>query len=375
MAFGPSTVLPRACHRSRLKAWAPRPIISTGAAGPVRALAGSPEAVAMRQAILGVCVWLVAGWATADQPAGPAPDARAAIERGLAFLTNDALAWKSAHNCVSCHHAALVIWALRESEHRGFAVDRPVLAELTRWLAESGDGKTGTPRPASAPHALSSKAVYFALGLGADPEPDPIAQEALKHFCTTIESEQTDDGSWSSWPETRPPMDGHCDENMTALAAMALAPLAAGGDEAAKAARDRAVGWLAAAKADDDPRSISMRLVLWRRLGRPAADWEPLVQKIRERQNADGGWSQTPEMASDAWATGQALYSLAHADVKPDDPAIVRGRGFLAATQREDGSWPMTSRPLKPDGGGAKNLIPITGAGAAWAVLGLVRSR
>ena len=118
-----------------------------------------------------------------------------------------------------------------------------------------------------------------------------------------------------------------------------------------------------------------MRLVVWRRLGRPAEEWEPLVRRIKERQNADGGWSQTPEMESDAWATGQALYALAHADVKADDPAIERGRAFLVRTQREDGSWPMTSRPVnKPGGTGAKNLIPIIGAGSAWGVLGLVRS-
>jgi hypothetical protein len=79
-------------------------------------------------------------------------------------------------------------------------------------------------------------------------------------------------------------------------------------------------------------------------------------------------------MASDAWATGQALYALAHAGVKPDDAAVARGQAFLVKTQREDGSWPMTSRPTAPGGKGARSLIPITGAGSAWAVLGLVRS-
>ena len=133
--------------------------------------------------------------------------------------------------------------------------------------------------------------------------------------------------------------------------------------------------WLVETKTDDDPQSIALRLVLWQRLGRPASEWEPLVQRIRERQNADGGWSQTPEMPSDAWATGQALYALAHAGLKSDDPAVERAQAFLIKTQRDDGSWPMTSRPTKPGGEGSKSLIPITGAGSAWAVMGLVRSR
>jgi hypothetical protein len=34
----------------------------------------------------------------------------------------------------------------------------------------------------------------------------------------------------------------------------------------------------------------------------------------------------------------------------------------------------MRSRPVKPGGKGSTSLIPITGAGSAWAVLGLVRS-
>ena len=79
-------------------------------------------------------------------------------------------------------------------------------------------------------------------------------------------------------------------------------------------------------------------------------------------------------MPSDAWATGQTLYALAHAGAQRDEPVITRAREFLLKSQRDDGSWPMTSRPAKPSGEGSKSLIPITGAGSAWAVLGLVKS-
>lgn len=298
----------------------------------------------------------------------------ATIERGLSFLVNDALAWKARHNCVSCHHAALVVWSLREAKQSGHAVDEPVLAELTKWLAESGDGKTGVTRPAAVPKALNVKAVWFALALGADPRPDTVARNGLLRLVSTVREDQTANGSWASWPDTRPPMFGNSDESMTALATLALLPAAEGGDAAARSARDQGVRWLAETQSDDDPQSVAMRLVLWKRLGRPAAEWEPLARRIRERQNPDGGWSQAKGMASDAWATGQALYALAHAGVKSGEPASVRAQEFLMSTQREDGSWPMTSRPTTPGGSGAPGLIPITGAGSAWAVLGLVRS-
>jgi hypothetical protein len=304
-----------------------------------------------------------------------APEVNTTIDRGLAFLAKDALAWKAEHDCASCHHAGLVIWAMREAKQRGHAVDEPVLADLTRWVAESGDGKTGVPRPADRPKAMNTKALSFALALGADAQPDAVAQAGLRRMLETIKGDQADDGSWVAWPETRPPIFGPSDDTATAMATLALLPGAAAGDAAATAARDKGVTWLARSKTDDDPQSVAMRLVLWQRLGRPAGEIEPLVRRIKERQNADGGWSQAPDMPSDAWATGQALYALAHTGSTSDDPAVARGRAFLARTQREDGSWPMTSRPIKPGGEGSKSLIPITGAGSAWAVLGLVRSR
>jgi hypothetical protein len=317
-------------------------------------------------------VLAAAAWCQETPP--QAADVAAAIDRGLGFLVKDALAWKKEHNCASCHHAALVIWCLREAKGRGHAVDEPVLAELTKWMAEAGSGKFGMARPASAPHAASPKAIYFALALGTNPEPDEASRKGMALLLETVKSEQMDNGSWSTWPDTRPPLFGSSDESLTLLAALALLP-AAGGDESAKAAFDKATQWLGATKSDDDPQSVALRLVLSSRLGRPAEELQPLATRIKERQNADGGWSQTAEMPSDAWASGQALYALACAGTKADDPAIQRGQAFLLRSQRDDGGWPMTSRPTRPGGEGAKNLVPITGGGSAWAALGLVRSR
>ena len=297
-----------------------------------------------------------------------------AIDRGVAFLVKDALAWKSQYKCASCHHASLVIWSMREAERRGNHVDTAFLVELTKWVAESGDGKTGVKRPAGVPQALNSKAVHFALGLEADPTPDAVSKKGIKLLLKTVETDQTQDGSWKAWPETRPPIFGDSDESMTALATLAVLPAAGAGDPVAKAARDGGVRWLVNTKSDDDPQSIAMRLVLWRRLGRPAEEWTPLVERIRSRQNTDGGWSQAENMPSDAWATGQALYALAHVGLGTDNRMITRAQAFLINTQRSDGSWPMTSRPLKPGGRGATSLVPITGAGTAWAVIGLARS-
>lgn len=315
---------------------------------------------------------IVPAAACAQEPEKKPSKIDAAIERGLAFLAKDALAWKKKHNCVSCHHAALVIWATHEAKARGHAVDEPVLAELTKWSAESGDGKTSLPRPKEIPKALNVKPVWFALALSADRKPDAVTQKGLKLLLKTVAADQLDNGGWASWPETRPPIFGNSDDSMTALATLAL--LSDTGDQS-RSARDKAIAWLDKNKSDDDPQSVAMRLVVFVRIGRPEKHWRPLLKRIRDRQNADGGWSQAKDMPSDAWATGQALYAMAQAGVTAKDSTIERGHEFLIKTQRADGSWPMTSRPTKPGGDGSDSLIPITGAGSSWAVLGLVRSR
>jgi hypothetical protein len=77
---------------------------------------------------------------------------------------------------------------------------------------------------------------------------------------------------------------------------------------------------------------------------------------------------------SDAFATGQTLYVLSLAGCTGERAEVRRGIDFLVATQKADGSWPMTSRST-PDGspGGAKLLTPITCAASSWATLALAR--
>jgi hypothetical protein len=48
---------------------------------------------------------------------------------------------------------------------------------------------------------------------------------------------------------------------------------------------------------------------------------------------------------------------------------IQRGRNFLAAQQRPDGSWPATTRP--PGGDSYAQLVSTTG----WATLALLATR
>jgi squalene cyclase len=65
-------------------------------------------------------------------------------------------------------------------------------------------------------------------------------------------------------------------------------------------------------------------------------------------QRRDGGWAQNPNLASDAYATGESLWALREAGVlSVSDPAYQRGVKFLLSTQWEDGSWYVRSRAVK----------------------------
>ena len=114
---------------------------------------------------------------------------------------------------------------MHETKARGHAVDEPLLAELTASIS-AGEGKTGVPRPPEVPDAFNTKALYFAQGLIADPQPNDAARQGLARFRTTLEDDQTAEGKWASWPETRPPIFGHSDETATILAVLALLPAA-----------------------------------------------------------------------------------------------------------------------------------------------------
>jgi squalene-hopene/tetraprenyl-beta-curcumene cyclase len=318
-----------------------------------------------RLAAVLILVVLPVGAAAAD----PVPNLKETINRGLTFLAKDNLAWKEKRQCAECHHAPFTIWALSEGKKQGYAVDERALAELTAWAV----AKDLPARTAAKQERIDLNEAPLLLALGVEAGDAKGTQDGLKKLLASVLSDQGKDGSWKLSYEFRPI--GSSPEALTTLALLALAaPNAPDMDPEGKAAREKGLKWLRAADSDDEPQAAALRLILWRRLGLPAAEWGPLVTKLRGAQNADGGWGQTGGAKSDAYATGQALYALAGAGAQPGDEAVRKGQSLLAKSQREDGGWAMVSRAIMRDGKPPKNLDPITHAGSAWAVLGLVRS-
>jgi hypothetical protein len=208
---------------------------------------------------------------------------------------------------------------------------------------------------------------------------DVVSADELKRVAGHLVRHQEADGSWawSSAPaQNRPPPVFESDEIATRWVMAALASQVPADPKAKSDVRDartKGAAWLAKTTPSDTTQALAVRLLGSALTEEPARELMPLTDQVLGRQSADGGWGQLAGAASDGYATGQALYALALAGVPNDRAEVRRGVAFLVRTQKDDGSWPMTPR-ANPGAHPAKNPVPITYFGSAWATLGLLRS-
>ena len=332
-------------------------------------------------------------------------DAKAAIDKGLAYLAKEAVTWKAERKCASCHHAPFAIWSLNEAAKLGYAVDQKALAEVAAWVVAKDNPAKVFPNPPPKPEnpaaetpkhetppaegaepqktsepekpqpeiTLNQAILMLALGFEAGEIKDDLAREGLAKMLSMLLDQQRPDGSWGITYVWEPI--GSTPDVLTGLALLSLnSPTAPDLGERGQMARNKGLAYFEAANADPSLQRLALKLLLWRRLKRPADEQEKIVEQIVALQNADGGFSQNKELASDGYATGQTLYALADAGVPSDHPAVAKARAFLVKGQDAGGSWVMSSRPGGPGGKSAKNVAPITYVGTAWAVMGLMRS-
>lgn len=316
----------------------------------------------------------------AEPPAVVTPErARQAAGRGLDFLRADAEKWRKEHSCSTCHHGTMTVWALAEAKSRGYDVPADTLADAVKWTKERLD-RIDLPRDTRPGWSmLSTPALYLAVMAAALPKQDAVTADELKRIAGHLVRHQETDGSWawSSAPaQNRPPPVFESDEIATRLAMAALAAQVPADPKAKSEVRDartKGAAWLAKTTPSDTTQALAIRLLVQALAGEPAKGLKPATDQLLIRQNADGGWGQLAGATSDGYATGQALYALALAGVPGDRTEVRRGVAFLVRTQKDDGSWPMTPR-AHPGAHPAKNPVPITYFGSAWATMGLMRS-
>jgi mono/diheme cytochrome c family protein len=142
---------------------------------------------------------------------------------------------------------------------------------------------------------------------------------------------------------------------------------------------ERGRRWLWKVKAQTNEEAVFQLLGLhW--AGEPAEKLTDLARALLRMQRKDGGWAQLPMLDSDAYATGQALYTLAQAVKYPvTDLGWQHGLRFLLERQEDDGTWHVARRafPFQPtmaSGFPHHRDSWISAAATSWAVLAMTRA-
>ena len=300
-----------------------------------------------------------AGSAHADGPGKPVAaaalvppeEARKAIDRGLAFLDSDAEKWRTERHCATCHHGTMTVWALSEAKSQGYAVAAETLADVTKWTKERLENidKPRDTRPGW--NMVSTPAVYLAVMAQAVPAQDAVSPDDLKRIAGHLRRHQEADGSWA-WSlapaKNRPPPVFESDEVVTLMAYVALGPHVPA-DPASRLARDgrqRALAWLE--KTKPRPQHAGHGLGLFRdvQAGKTPKELEPGDRPApcpADTRTAAGARTRTSPATP--YATGQALYFL-EPGRRAQGPGARSGAVWRSWSpdQKEDGSWPMTSR-------------------------------
>jgi squalene cyclase len=257
---------------------------------------------------------------------------------------------------------------------QGLAVDEGIALGQRRGIAAYAETNRERNLQGLGIAGGSDTAGYILLGLAAENWPADPATDAMARY---LKGRQNADGAWLPFGG-RPPLEGsRIQGTATAIRALrvyAPRPQRAEYDKAVQ----RAADWLAQAQpTTNEDRSFQILGLGW------ADSKQEIVRKaggdLLREQRPNGGWAQLPTLASDAYATGQALVALKEAGVlKPSDAAYKRGAQFLMNTQMEDGSWYVRSRTPFPFQPYFESGFPfghdqfISAAATNWAAMALV---
>jgi ankyrin repeat protein len=300
-------------------------------------------------------------------------DPAEALSQSLGLLQRSSTRYFRESGCVGCHHQIVTAMAVRVGRSAGLHVDDEAAREqLTSMKAELGSQRELFLQGLDLFGSQLLVPYLFGLAEAGYP-PDAITDSAV----TDLISLQSADGSWyRGLAISRPPIQ---ESNITRTAQALRAirqygPPARRGEIENRIARART--WLLHSR----PRTGDEYAMLLTGLYWSGAEKEKTrraAQSLLAQQRSDGGWAGNPNLDSDAFSTGEALYAL-HASgcVAIHDPAYQRGIGFLLRTQYDDGAWYVRSRAVKvmpyfESGFPFGDDQWISAAGTAWASIAL----
>lgn len=291
-----------------------------------------------------------------------------AVERALGMTEKQSYKFIRVGGCNSCHAQDLPSAAAAFARSRGLNAPREI-----SQLPASEMPSAERVMDLDFINVASKGWELFDSGMNAVPK-SAYTDAVVRMFMAT----QSPEGHWPQSESRRPPMNVG-EYQAAALSIYALRQYAPAGHEAAaERAAARAVAWLAAAKPETtQDRAFHLLGLAWGGATPSPAAMRALVAL----QRTDGGWSQLPDLESDAYATGQVLYALhAAGRMTAANPAYQRGVNYLLQTQAEDGTWLVKTRaiwlqPYFESGFPYGRDQFISAAGTAWAAMALAAAQ
>lgn len=327
--------------------------------------------------LLMVCVFtlLMLGTTTICGAAGEErSQVQEAISRAMKIIERGARVYPSNQTCFACHHQTLPMLAMTSGRDAGLTFDKDLFQQQAQFTRTSFAQRQ--MRLSQGEH-IGGRAATVSYGLWAFALADEPCDEVSSAMVSYLLSTQQADGSWKP-PSNRPPLEVSS-VSCTVLSAIGAKRFSSADQrETATQALAKAQAWLAKAPC---PEQEDLNFALWGhvQLGGTDESRLELLNKILASRQADGGWSQNPELTSDAYATGQTLFILADCGLSATEAAFREGVAYLLETQQDDGSWHVVSRskPIQPwfdngDPHGKDQFISL--AATAWASAALAKS-
>ena len=295
---------------------------------------------------------------------------REAVERNLALLRTGSARMLTDGGCTACHAQPMVTLTTEIVTRHGWNAE-PAPNAMTQ-LKQHVSGALQSMLQFTAAGGAPESELYSALALQVAGSPAGMPTDGLVYY---LAGTQSNAGHWHrpASPNRAPIQDG--DISRTSMAIYALVHYAIPARKAELATRvEHAAAWLATQKpASTEDRVMQLLGESW--ASATFAQRDVRIRELLALQQPDGGWSQTPSLATDAYATGQVLYALTELKA-PAAAQIQRGIAFLLRTQRDDGTWYVKSRamPIQPyfESGfpyGKDQWISFSGT--AWADIAL----
>jgi hypothetical protein len=279
-----------------------------------------------------------------ERKAANARTAGQAAEKGAAVLQGAATEFFKQSGCVGCHHQAVALIAAGDARRFGVKVDEGAMKAHVKMTEGQATFFQQNVVERLDTGGAQDGPIFELLSMNADGYAPNRLTDSL---VTYIASTQRRDGSWFLGGVSRAPLE----EGRIARTAQGLRALQLYSTPGMKADLDthiaRARDFLLKAKAKtNDEAALQIAGLHW--AGADAAKIGALAKSLAALQHADGGWSQNRNLASDPFATGEALWALHESGaVKPSDAVYQKGAKFLIDTQWADGSWYVRSRSPK----------------------------